>query len=173
MLSGLDKSQFALIGEHGLPENYPIPSKVDGLLFFIQRNLNMNTVVYVLNKNLDGTVNEHYPMNVYWIKYTNGGQVQELNYIQNKLAFGYESNMISNNVFEITMVSQKKLRFFLCLDADSETYRIVTKINDKNAYLNNIYVYAEEFGLFPDVKYIELYGLEAESLFPSYQRLLI
>jgi len=173
MLTNINKSKISIEGECGLPENYPIPSQIEGLLFYIQRNLNKNTVVYVLNINLDGTINEEYPMKVYWIKYTSGGQVQKLNHIQNKLVYGYTSKKISNHVFEITMVSYRKLRLFICLDPKSREYRISTKIGDKNGYLNNIYVYAEEFGLFPDVKYFELYGMESDSDFPSYERILI
>jgi hypothetical protein len=173
MLTSLDKSQFVIDGERGLPENYPIPSAIDGLLFYIQRNLNKNTVVYVLNKNMDGSLNESFPMKVFWIKYTSGGKVQELNYIQNKLAYGYRSIKISDNLFEFSMVSYDKLRFFLCLDPIMQEYRVVTKMYDKNVYLSNIYVYAEEFGLFPDVKYIELYGVETDPTFPCYQRILI
>lgn len=172
MLTSLDKSQFKIFGERGLPENYPSPSQIDGLLFYIQRNLNMNTVVYVLNLNMDGLINETMPLKVYWLKYTSGGIIQELNYIQNKLAFGYKAEKIDNHTFEISMVSYDKLRFFLARNKFGG-YSINTKINGNDAYLNNIYVYADELGLFPDVKYIELYGVESNNLFPCYQKILI
>ena len=45
-------------GEYGLPEHYPTPPRSDNLLFYIQRNHNMNTVVYEINKHMDGRVNE-------------------------------------------------------------------------------------------------------------------
>ena len=45
-------------GQAGLPADYPVPGKADDLLFYIQRNQNKNTVVYNLNRNLDGTVNK-------------------------------------------------------------------------------------------------------------------
>ncbi|MBT8189709.1 MAG: DUF4833 domain-containing protein [Bacteroidia bacterium] len=172
MLTSLKKSQFKIFGEKGLPENYPSPSGLKGLLFYIQRNLNMNTVVYVLNQDLAGLINETTPLKVYWLKYTSGGNIQELNYIQNKLAFGYTSEKIDNHTFEISMVSYNKLRFFLALN-NSGGYNIITRINGKDAYLNNIYVYADELGLFPDVKYIELYGTETNSHFPCYEKILI
>ncbi len=172
MLTSLDKSQFNVFGERGLPENYPTPKQIDGLLFYIQRNLNMNTVVYVLNINNDGHINLDHPMKVYWVKYTSQGEVQELNYIQNKLAFGYSAESINKETFEFFMVSYTKLKFYLVKEENLD-HRIVTKINKKDAYLSNIYVYADELGLFPKVKYIELYGLDINSQFPCYQKILI
>lgn len=171
MISNLDKSQFSINGEIGLPENYPVPSDIDNLLFYIQRNLNKNTVVYALNKKSDGLIDEHYPMRVFWIKYTDGGNQEELNYIQTK-AFGYSSEKITNSTFEFKMDSYHKLRFFIAHTPENQ-HHIVTRINGQDAKLNNIYVYANEFGLFPKVEYIELYGLELNSNFPVYQKILI
>lgn len=171
MISNLDKSQFSINGEVGLPENYPVPKNIDNLLFYIQRNLNKNTVVYALNLDPNGCINEHFPMKVFWIKYTDGGVREELNYIQTK-AFGYSSTKINNNTFEFKMDSYHDLRFFIAKDKNN-SHNIITKVNGADARLNNIYVYANEFGLFPKVEYIELYGHYTESSFPAYQKILI
>ena len=64
--------------EYGLPEHYPIP-EVPNLLFYIQRNINNNTVVYTLNKDKNGCVNQELPLRVYWLIYKEGGVVRELN----------------------------------------------------------------------------------------------
>lgn len=172
MLTSFEKSQFNIIGERGLPEHYPIPTNSNDLLFYIQRNLNMNTVIYLLNFDSNGLLNIEAPMKVHWLKYSSNGQVEELNDIQNKLAFGYKSKIINNETFEFTMVSYDKLKFFIAKNF-MNGYSVITKIQDKDAYLTNIYVYADELGLFPDVKYIELYGHELQTQFPCYQKILI
>lgn len=171
MLSEFDKPQFKIKGEKGLPENYPIPQGIPGLIFYIQRNLNKNTVIYTLNIDNNGFLNESYPMRVSWIKYTDGGIKTDLNFIQTK-AFGYTSKKINNNAFEFVMDSYTRLRFFIGLNENNE-YKIFTKINKKDAILSNIYVYANEFGLFPKVEYIELYGTDFETKWPTYQKILI
>lgn len=171
MLSELEKSQFVINGERGLPENYPIPRNIDGLLFYIQRNLNKNTVVYTVNKNNDGFLKQDYPMKVFWIKYNEGAIITDLNYLQTK-AFGYTSKQIDNNTFEFSMDSHMALRFFIAKDK-RDNYNIITKINSKDATLSNIYVYANEFGLFPKVEYIELYGEYLENNSSCYQKILI
>ncbi len=160
---------FHIPGEKGLPESFPIP-KVDGLLFYIQRNLNKNTVVYTLNSSNNGRLNADYPMSVYWIRYNNGGGIKQLNKIQNQLAYGYKSKVINYTTFEFKLVSYKKLTFYLAQDKD-DNHRVVTNINGIQSFLTNIYVYADELGLFPEVRYFELYGNEVGSNFPNYQRI--
>ena len=171
MLTNLDKSQFKIAGEVGLPEHYPIPNGIDNLLFYIQRNLNKNTVVYALNFNQDGTINENFPMNLFWIKYTQGGSREELNFIQTK-AFGYSSKKINNVSFEFQMDSYPALRFFVGKDIN-ENYQVYMNVEGYEIILSNIYVYANEFGLFPKVEYIELYGVIKDSKFPCYKKIVI
>ncbi len=171
MITNLDKSQYSINGERGLPENYPIPQDIDNLLFYIQRNLNKNTVVYALNTDKHGIIDEKYPMRVFWIKYTDGGVKEELNFIQHK-AFGYSALKINSKTFEFRMESYSDLRFFIG-ESDKGLTQIVTKINGEDAELNNIYVYANEFGLFPKVEYFELYGRSLDTGFPCYQKILI
>lgn len=159
-------------GEYGLPEHYPTPPRSDNLLFYIQRNHNMNTVVYEINKHMDGRVNEEYPMHVFWLRYSDNGEIQELNYIQNKLAYGYASRKITNNTFEFQLVSYDKLKFYID-QSDDGHYAAYTKINDKMSKIDNIYVYVEDFGLFPDVKYIELYGVQISNNAFNYEKIYI
>ena len=157
LFESINAGKLSIIGERGLPEHYPTPPESDELLFYIQRNQNLNTVVYELNRLHDGRINPEYPMHVFWLRYSENGEVQELNYIQNKLAYGYESNMISPEAFEFELVSYRDLKFFIGPD-DEGAFHAHTRINGRMARISNIYVYVEDLGLFPDVKYIELYG---------------
>ena len=171
MITDLKKNAIPIIGEQGLPEHYPTPAYSKDLLFYIQRNLNLNTVAYEINFLPNGRINQEYPMHVYWIKYSEHGQTQELNYIQNKLAYGYTSRSINDETFEFRMVSQQDIVFYLA--KVKQQYKVITKINNQDCALNNIFVFADDVGLFPDVRYIEFYGSELRSGFPSYQKLSI
>jgi len=159
-------------GQNGLPADYPIPEKTDDLLFYIQRNQNKNTVVYNLNRNCDGCINQEFPMEASWINYSDGGVRKNLNYFQNKLAYGYQSKLINSSTFEFHFVSYEKLRFFIARQDDGK-YNALLNIDNEMAVLNNVYVYAEEFGVFPQVKYIELFGNSLSKGNPVYQRILI
>ena len=161
-----------ILGECGLPEHYPCPEDSENLLFYIQRNHNLNTVVYEINRLPDGSINRERPMHVFWLRYSENGETQELNYIQNKLAYGYESKMITDNSFEFELVSYRDLKFFVGPDCDGKI-GAHTKINNKMCRICNIYVFAEDFGLFPDVKYIELYGQEIGNGLFVYEKIYI
>jgi len=171
MFSELDKSKFNVNGERGLPEEYPVPKNIEGLLFYIQRNLNKNTIVYTINLNPDGFLNETYPMNVFWIKYTEGGIKTKLNFLQTK-AFGYSAKKINNQTFEFIMDSHKEIKFFIVKNEQNE-YNIISKVNNIDAKMTNIYVYANEFGLFPKMEYIELFGEYLHNNFPCYEKIAI
>jgi hypothetical protein len=171
MIYNLDKSQYIITGENGLPETYPVPENTPGLLFYIQRNLNKNTLIYSANVNTQGRLDESYPIEVHWIKYTENGKEDKLNLLQEK-AFGYYSSKINDNTYEITMSSYDKLSLFLHMD-EKGLCSVITRIGGHNAHLSNIYVYADEFGIFPQIKFIELYGINIESQLPIYQRITI
>ncbi len=172
MISDLQKSQYQYPGSQGLPEHYPQPPDSDKLLFYIQRNHNMNTVVYEVNELQHGGINKTYPMHAYWLKYNTGGEIQELNFYQSKLAYGYESEMINQDSFEFNFVSYKELKFYIAKDS-TEKFNAYCNINGHMSVLKNIYVYAVELGVFPTVKFIELYGIHAQSGIPAYQRINI
>jgi len=159
-------------GLNGLPKDYPTPEKTDRLQFYIQRNQNKNTVVYNLNINCDGCVNQEYPMEVSWINYSDGGEKMDLNYFQNKLAYGYRSKLINSSTFEFHFHSYEKLRFFIAKQPDGH-YKTLLNISGEMSILHNVYVYAEEFGVFPQVKFIELFGKSLASDNSTYQRILI
>lgn len=163
-MGGIEKkkiSKKAKLLEHkeneqrGRPRDYPVP-QVENLLFYIQRNYNSDAIVYQLNLNLDGLININEPIKVFWIRYSEGNKIKELNYLQKKLAYGYTSAQISQNLFEFELVSYSK-RFFLAKQEDN-SYKVFTSINSEQAILNNVYIHADEDGVFPDVKFIELYG---------------
>ncbi len=172
LFESINSGKISISGECGLPEHYPYPQDSENLLFYIQRNQNLNTVVYEVNRLPDGRINSEFPMYVYWVRFSDNGEIQELNYIQNKLAYGYESEMITDDSFEFELVSYRELKFFVGKDEEGK-FSAHTKINKKMCKVCNIYVYVEDFGLFPDVKYIELYGQEMNNGLFVYEKIYI
>lgn len=162
-----------LPGEGGLPKHYPIPPESDDLLFYIQRNQNENTVIYEVKRGPSGLIDLDLPMIAYWIQYSWGGKKKKLNYIQNKLAYGYKSSDIASNLVRFQFVSYQDLVFYISKEEDSNKYMVSCQINGQLAKLKNIYVFAHELGVFPDVKYIELYGEQLSSNLPIYEKIVI
>ncbi len=172
MISDTQKSQYQYPGSKGLPEHYPTPPASDKLLFYIQRNHNLNTVIYEVNNLQNGEINPDYPMHAYWLKYNTGGEIEELNFYQNKLAYGYESKMINKDSFEFNFVSYKDLRLYMARNATGN-FEVYCNLEGEMSVLSNIYVYAVELGVFPNVKFIELFGNHLKTGIPTYQRINI
>lgn len=154
-----NKRKFATVS--GLPSHYPVPKKTNDLLFYIQRNHNLNTVIYNVNLNTDGSINEDQPITIQWIRYDDAGETKALSVMQSKLAYGCNFKKINHHSFQFQFVSYNAITFYL--SKHDEDFAVFYKGEEEYIRLNNIYVHAEEFGLFPDVKFIELYGTTVDN----------
>ena len=105
----------ATSGQEGRPANYPYMDAHPDLLFYIQRNQNINTVIYELNMLQGGLLNLQEPIKISWVFFEENSQVKvdELNLIQKKLAYGYHHKVISNDLIEFRFVSYSDMTFFL------------------------------------------------------------
>ncbi len=137
------------------PDDYPRPPKSPQSLFFIQRNLNTNTIVYDVDLK-DGMIKSNHPIDAYWLRYGENGARQDLSWLQAVLAYGYTSKKIETS-YRIKLKAYNDR--YLQLQQVAGNWKAVMKINNIDCYLQNIYVYADESGIFPDVKYVDIYGL--------------
>lgn len=142
------------------PDEFPIPNNVPGLLFYIQRDPNTNTICYQLNVDKQGKISEKNPVNTFWIRYPEGGIRKELNYLQRKFAYGINSKAIGNATYELRSVAYSKLPLYLRRDTRNE-YHVYTSIDKKECILSRVFIRIDG-GTFwsPNVLYIELKGTE-------------
>ncbi len=144
-----------------LPQNYPSLEAKENYVFYIQRNLDQNTVVYSLNTNVHGDINMHKPLRIYWKRFEEQGQIQELNVLQTNLAYGYDAQIINSDAFSFQFKAYNKLNLFLVREDDG--FKVVCKIQGKDAILNKIYVDLDFSGIFPLGRFYELYGKDKET----------
>ncbi len=163
-----------VFGHEGRPDSYPEINGLPDLLFYIQRNQNINTVIYEANFLSGNVLNLSNPIKISWINFTNNGDydIQDLNYIQKKLAYGYEFDVISNDLIEFRFVSYPQLSFYLAKNAQGR-FSVFTTFMDVRIELKMIYIYAEDMGVFPQVKFAEFYGKEVISQNTFYKKLLL
>jgi hypothetical protein len=141
------------------PKAYIVPPKTPELLFYIHRNHNRNTIVYDANFDNDGYLIEDDPIDVYWIRYEEEGQRMELRSIEKMFAYGETCKKIDSleNQFEVTLIADKEREFRLIQKAPFEA-GIYMLINQDTSLLDHLYIYADNSGVWPKVKYIELFG---------------
>ena len=146
-------------GQHGRPEEYPDIEAYDHLLFYIQRNQNRNTVVYEANCLYNGLLDLNDPISIKWIKFLENGdeEIQPLNFIQKKLAYGYDFKVISHDLIEFCFVSYSGMKFYLSKNKKG-AFQVSTSLDGVKSIIDRIYIYAEDMGIFPQVKFAEFFG---------------
>lgn len=151
-------------------DKFPVPKKSKELMFYIQRDPNTNTICYALNLDKNNKVNEKDPIKVYWIRYPEGGQIKDLNYIQRKFAYGINSKKIATDVYDLKSVAYNKLPLTLKKDA-SNNYHVYTKINKIDCIVERIFIRIDGGSMWsPNVLFIELKGTDPLTGKKQYER---
>jgi hypothetical protein len=141
---------------------FPTPPVNSKSLFYLQRTVDRNTLIYEINHNADGSLNRKKPVKIYWIDYEKGATISQLTYAQNKFAYGIKVLEIGEKdpVFKLNLVSYKKIDLYL-KPSDNGSYAIHVILNGKPCLLNRVFVnITGGTNLSPDVSYIELTGKE-------------
>ena len=140
------------------PEYFPTPPRTDKSLFFIQRNLNENTIVYDANLNPDGNFNRSKPMDVYWLRYTSTGYRKELSWLERTFAYGYSTKKKKGKLLvELTAYDGRKIEL-----KKTPNGKPIAKIicNGKECRLDYLYVYADESGAWPKVRHVDIHATD-------------
>ena len=153
-------------------EKYAIPPKTDTLLFYIQRNHNSNTIIYDAKYEENGTLDRDEPIIVYWIRYDEQGQKMELRTVEKWYAYGVDWKKIEHKKkYSIKLVADKEHKFWLQQLAPYKSV-IITEINKKRSILDHIYIFADNSGMWPIVKYIELFGTDINAKESTYEKII-
>ncbi|PWB19872.1 DUF4833 domain-containing protein [Flavobacterium sp. HTF] len=156
------------------PLHFPTPKNIDNMLFYIQRDPNINTAIYAINYQENGKIDKSNPVKAYWIRYAENGEKKDFSYIQRKFAYGIESKTGNNEEFELKFVSYKKLPLTLKKTDSDQKYHVFVTVNQKKIQVEKIFVRIEggSFWL-PNVKYAEVTGIEISSNKTITERMLL
>lgn len=139
---------------------YPIP-EVDNMLFYIQRTVNSNTIVYQLNTDINGNLNELEPIKVYWVKYEKEGKITPLTFIQKHYSYGIETKLIDKEKrsYSFEFASYHKRQLYLLKSSRDNKYHVYGRFNDTLSILNRVLIQIEG-GTFwvPNIKQVEVYA---------------
>jgi hypothetical protein len=156
------------------PLHFPTPKNIDNMLFYVQRDPNINTAIYTINYQEDGKINKSNPIKAYWIRYAEKGVKKDFSYIQRKFAYGIQSKALNNEDFELQFVSYKKLPLTLKKTDSDQKYHVFVNVNQKKIQVEKIFVRIEggSFWL-PNVKYAEVTGIDVSSNKTITERMLL
>lgn len=155
------------------PKEIPMVMKKNNQsLFYIERSKNKNRVYYDANFNTNGTINSEKPIDVYWLNLEeNYGKRGELSYIQEKMAYGYKSEKITDRCYQIKLKAFDKRIISLLIDNKGKA-KAQMKIDGKMSNLNRLFIKATDKGIATSVEYIELYGNDIYTKTEVYEKII-
>lgn len=144
---------------------YPTPPSNKNMLFYLQRNINENTIVYELNYNGDSSINGYEPIKVYWIQYSEKGQRQPLSAMQKKYSYGITSSLVDKekSSFKINLIGYPTKDIYV-LKSGNGSYGAYISVNSKTIRIERIF-FKIDGGSFisPNVVYIEISGKDIKT----------
>jgi phosphatidylglycerophosphate synthase len=154
--------------------DFPVPAGIPNQLFFLQRDPNTNTVIYQLNVNSAGKLDEDEPVRVFWIRYAEQGQREGLSFIQRKFAYGLSAKKVATDKYELKFAAYNKVPFYLMRSGTDNSFHVYTVVANKQILLDRVYLRIEG-GTFwvPNVKYIEFKGVNSATREPIIERVAV
>ena len=140
-----------------LRNEFPVPNEPN-MLFYIQRSVNANTVVYVAPAECRRTAD---PVNVYWRLYNIDGHTRSLNFVERVLAYGVNSVVVrpppAATSFRIAAIPELEL----ILEEDAAGHpEAVMQFAHRTARLVYVYLQVDDRGIMPRVTALDLFGIE-------------
>ena len=144
-----------------LPGDFPQPHD-PGQLFFLQRSMNSNTVVYASNLDSSGAIDPAQPLQVFWRRYNNDGEQRPLNFFERVLAFGARIAGAHAGEYDAYVVGYPERKFTVELDK-SGTPVAVVRMGEHLARLFAVYVKMEGSGFIPTIISADIFGIDQTS----------
>ena len=147
------------LGQSICQPSYPIPDD-KGLVFYLQRTGNANTVVYSVNQRPNGSIDPGDPINVFWRYLSGSGRKADLRFLERRVAFGVRVKPLAGQPgkYVASLNAAPGIQVRVEPTKDGEV-RAVMPIAGEEARLVCIYVeWRERLGFIPDVLYIDFHG---------------
>jgi len=126
-------------------------------LFRITRNKNNNIVCYDVQLK-DGKLDDRAPVSVYWIIPSENNKLEELNFIERTKAYGVSvEKTYGRDSVDIRLKAGKGI---LRVTTRGNRWVALATVDSREVALDSVHVMAEESGLTPTVKWVEVFGLD-------------
>jgi hypothetical protein len=139
---------------------FPVPSD-PSMLFYIQRSVNSNTVVYAAHVDSQGRFDPDAPVDVYWRWYNVDGRRKPLNLIERTMAYGVRSvgDHASGGTVAFQVAALPERTLLLEQDGLGHPEALI-RLGNHTAKLVYVYLQVDDSGLMPDVTAMDLFGID-------------
>ncbi len=136
-------------------------------LFNVGRSKDANEIFYDINLNSSGELNVENPIDIYWIKKTDGNRKEPLTWIQKKYAYGIKFLSVNHSkaIFQFVSYSERTLTLKKSKNGD---FKVYLQSNNKEVEIKRIFVQIDGGTFwFPAVSKIEVKGYDANTGLPE------
>lgn len=157
-------------------EDFPTPTGIDNMLFYVQRSFNRNTIIYQLNTKENNEIDINEPIRMFWINYEGKGDREMLNTIQRKFAYGLDFSLTNKDTktFCFNFVSYKSQKLYLIQSPNDKIYRTYSVFNHKLLCIKKIFIKIDGGSFwYPRVKYIEVSGRDMKTNTEVLERIVV
>lgn len=135
---------------------YPVPREPNQV-FYVQRSMNTNTIVYAARVR-NGGFDPAQPVDVFWRRYEEEGQRQELSGLERRFAFGVKAEPVRGQPgsFLVRVVSYPDRPALLRMAGGVP--RLEIRVAGEPSVLDHAYLHLDEGGSVPRVRQVDLYG---------------
>ncbi len=152
-------------------KDFPVPTQDAGILFYLQRSMNPNTIIYSANLTRDGHFNNSEPVQVYWRRFNSNGETRALDNDESIFAFGVQAVPDAKNpqTFWVNIVSYPKRKARVTLNEKGEPVAFV-EMGGRQARLIYAYIQLDEGWLMPKVRHVDVFGQDTKTGDYLYER---
>jgi len=129
-----------------------------GQLFYLQRSMNSNTVVYRVNFDGNGNIKANDPVTVYWRRFNSDGAAKPLKTIEH-LAYGLRTKNTGNGTFTMTLKRLPQIPMTLRQTGPGKA-ELTVKIGGKTARAVYAYATLEGSGISQRVSGFSIHGID-------------
>lgn len=143
-------------------ETTPVPA--ENILFFMQKDGDPNTVVYLLNYDQCGKLKPEKPICAVWLKDLVNGKAPAFYRKPESSLYGFECRVIGEAQFEIRLNACEKMPLYLKRLPETGKYQIYIRDEDREYLLKRIYMrVANRKGRSAKVQHLDLVTLNSLS----------
>ena len=144
---------------------YPMPADPNQI-FFLQRSMNSNTIVYAARIDSDGKLNRKEPIEIFWRRFNDSGEKLPLTFSERNLAFGVNAKRLRNGPDAYLVTFKNYPSRSAVLRIVNGAPRLEGKVAGQDARLISAFLYLDESARIPRVIKVDLRGETLDSRQP-------
>jgi hypothetical protein len=141
-------------------DTFPVPPTDHKTLFYLQRSLDVNSIIYEMNTDKNGKPDLNSPVNIFWHHHSTGER-SPLSAPQRKFAYGVKWVLISaeKSIFKINLAAYKKVDLYITQATNKNKFLAIAYIKGRSVVVKRIFVnITGGTPLHPKVAWIKLFG---------------